>query len=130
MTLASVMLFAKFITHRTRSHFDVEADQWHRACVYSCVGALLLAFAGIARTDPCWLSWLLAGLSAAATAFGGWILLRDVLVDDRGRVAESSRYDVNEIPVAGESSLQRGTGEKPHVRKRVLGKPNPSDAGL
>jgi hypothetical protein len=86
VTLSSVVLFAKFVTHRTRSHFDQKADRWHRLCAYSCVGALLLAFAGIARGDAFWMSWLLAGLSATTLAFAVFILLRDVLGDDRGRV--------------------------------------------
>lgn len=88
VTMASVMLFAKFVTHRTRSDFTARANTWHMVCVSCCVSAIVLAFAGVVIGSSWALGLLLVG-STLAMLLALAILLWDVLVDDRKQVADS-----------------------------------------
>jgi peptidoglycan/LPS O-acetylase OafA/YrhL len=84
-TVSSLVLFAKFVTHRTRSEFDVKAYRWHKACAISSLIALVIAFVGVGMTAPL---WPLGGASASAMLVAVLILLHDVLEDDSKRTSE------------------------------------------
>jgi cytochrome bd-type quinol oxidase subunit 2 len=87
ITVASVVLFAKFITHRTREGGVAKADptaRWmHYLCVACCGVALCLAFAGLGWRDDA-LSWL-GATSSAVVAAATALLLIDVLKADASK---------------------------------------------
>jgi peptidoglycan/LPS O-acetylase OafA/YrhL len=86
VAVSPVMLFAKFVTHRTRSTFDAKANRWHEACVFASLGALLFAFIGVTcRGHP----WWLAVLSALSLAIAILVLVFDALSDDGKRVEDA-----------------------------------------
>jgi len=89
VAVSSVLLFAKFVTHRTRLKHTRRAAGWHTVCVVCSAGAVIVALAGVAVGDQTPLSWSLACVSAFAMVAAMVILLCDALVDDRKRVPNS-----------------------------------------
>jgi glucan phosphoethanolaminetransferase (alkaline phosphatase superfamily) len=85
VTLASVVLFAKFVTHRTRNRevVTVGLHWWHVGCVVLSIVAIALALIGLGRerNPPSWLHILSATVAAVAVA----ILVIDGLGDDNTR---------------------------------------------
>jgi hypothetical protein len=78
--IASVLMFAKLVTHRTRKARDrneILLVSFHTAAVVASAGAIAVSLIATAdgSADLRWLAWWLLGAS-------GSILIVDVLVDD------------------------------------------------
>jgi|GEM_PF-4533802 len=93
VALASITLFTKFVTHRTRSG-DLTSSPglhiWHVTCIgASCFAAGLALFALEMDADP---PPYLHITTAALVATAGVILAVDGLVDDSKRVKSRGRW--------------------------------------
>src|SRR4051794_2314728 len=81
VTISSIVLFAKFVTHRHRSNgFSSAIHAWHLACIVLCVLAIVSGLAGtVLRSEPPWPLHVLALVSVAGAMT---ILLVDSLISD------------------------------------------------
>lgn len=97
VTLSSVVLFAKFVTHRTRRQsLTTRLRRLHVTCVMSSIGALTFAFVSLEleRDPPPWLHVSAAVLMSASVL----ILVFDALCDDRKQLTHADA--VNDPNVA------------------------------
>ena len=92
VALSSIMLFTKFVTHRTRDR-SVKASPrlhiWHVACIVASSFAAGLALIALELENP---SQYLHIATAALVAIAAVILVLDGLIDDSKRVRSHGEW--------------------------------------